>query len=53
MVKFFAAVTVLAGLVAAAPVSEVQPSALEKRITHWGQATYFYDGLGACGWENR
>jgi hypothetical protein len=38
----------LLGLALAAPVSETEQG-LEKRITHTGQATYFYVGLGACG----
>ncbi|KAH7884957.1 RlpA-like double-psi beta-barrel-protein domain-containing protein-containing protein [Phlebopus sp. FC_14] len=25
---------------------------LDKRITHNGRGTWFFDGLGACGWES-
>ena len=25
---------------------------LDKRDSYSGQATWFWDGLGACGWEN-
>jgi len=28
------------------------PVAIEKRITHTGQGTWFEVGLGACGYEN-
>jgi len=41
----------LATFTQAAPVST--PENLEKRITHWGRATYFEVGLGACGWWNK
>ncbi|KAI0791835.1 RlpA-like double-psi beta-barrel-protein domain-containing protein-containing protein [Abortiporus biennis] len=25
---------------------------LEKRVTHTGRGTFYYTGLGACGWTN-
>lgn len=31
---------------------EVAKNQLEKRITHWGIGTYYYTGMGNCGWVN-
>ncbi|KAN0127316.1 expansin family protein [Lactarius tabidus] len=35
----------------AAPVPE-EFQELEKRTTHTGRGTWYYTGLGACGWTN-
>ncbi|KZV73719.1 hypothetical protein PENSPDRAFT_574126 [Peniophora sp. CONT] len=45
---FVVALFALFSIVLAAPV-EVE---LEKRTTHTGQGTYYYPGLGNCGWTN-
>ncbi|KAF8182612.1 expansin family protein [Pholiota molesta] len=41
-------------LVFAAPVPVVDGELvqLERRITHTGRGTWFYPGLGNCGWHN-
>ncbi|KAF8919067.1 RlpA-like double-psi beta-barrel-protein domain-containing protein-containing protein [Mucidula mucida] len=35
--------------VAAAPIPVAY---IEKRVTHEGRGTWYYTGLGNCGWEN-
>jgi len=35
-----------------APVANGELVNLEKRITHVGRGTWYYPGMGNCGWEN-
>lgn len=49
----FAKLSTVAALVALASSSLVSAApAMDKRVMHSGQATYYAVGLGACGWTN-
>ncbi|EIN12950.1 hypothetical protein PUNSTDRAFT_97936 [Punctularia strigosozonata HHB-11173 SS5] len=50
--RLFLATLALCAAVSAAPTASNETEVLDKRTTHTGQATYFYVGLGACGYTD-